>query len=262
MAGKYLDAIKLTNKLFYFLRPRSKKLQFRQAKAAGRNAAIEKYAHTHARKITSSPSKEMLEDIVSIVSTASNLINFGKTAEVGNGMELLDYLAGPKHSNVECRGRVNALILTGVDPFGSCSEVKRVLYCRAVDNASEGNTHQCAIKILGSALFDSIACAMLTLRDLGYWKPVIPILLEDMNNVEKDPHLACFAVRCLRAWIAANKRYRVVEALDACTLEIDRGEMIALIKRLATFGRQKYANLEMEGILLFRVFGAILFIES
>ena len=166
-------------------------------------------------------------------------------------MDLLDYLSGTKHINTNCRSYVNSMILTGVDPFGNSNEVMDLLYKHAVNNTSTGTAHQYAVKILGSALFDEEARILLTSKDVCYWNNVVPILLQDMKNVDKDLHVAYFSGRCLRAWIAAKNHYQGIDDLDTLVSGIDRDEIKDIVARFEICGREKYSKLEIEAMAIF-----------
>jgi hypothetical protein len=203
-------------------------------------------------QFTSPLPKDFLKKTVLSVSSASDLIKLKMAPEIKNGMELVDYLTGTKHINAVNRGQVNTMILTGVDPFGRENDVMNVIYEHAVDNSNKA-AHRWAIKIVGNALLDvRNGGVILKPRNFDFWRAIIPVMLQDMKHVDEDPHLACFAVRCLRAWVVAKKICKISgRTLDSYTADsMDPSELKNIIIRMATYGKEKYANLEIESLEL------------
>ena len=255
-SGDSLDAHKLKNRLIRAIRgPKMTKQRqlFREAKAvnAGRMNDCSP-APISTIQFTSPLPNDFLKKTVLSVSSASDLIKLKMAPEIKNGMELVDYLTGTKHINAVNRGQVNTMILTGVDPFGRENDVMNVIYEHAVDNSNKA-AHRWAIKIVGNALLDvRNGGVILKPRNFDFWRAIIPVMLQDMKHVDEDPHLACFAVRCLRAWVVAKKICKISgRTLDSYTADsMDPSELKNIIIRMATYGKEKYANLEIESLEL------------
>ena len=92
--------------------------------------------------------------------------------------------------------------------------------------------------------------------------------MRDMKNVENDPHVAYFAVRCVRAWIILWKIYSSsVEGDQICKRlilfrtgksfetgdgarrsTIDMTEFKEVILQVAAYGREKYSNIARDSM--------------
>lgn len=251
LLGHSLSAHKLRIMLFRTLGPKKKINQFKQAK----DMLTPSCDLTQTSCLPKPLPKDLFKNIAHSVSTASNLIKFHTHTEIANGMELLNYLSSKNHSNIENRSHVNKMILTGIDPTGHNNDVMDVLHACAIDNARSVSSvaHRWAIKIVGTALFDIGACADLTPQDFTYWNDIIPVLLQDIDHLNTDPHLACSAIRCLRAWIAAKKKCFRDGTLGpgASQVGMDMNTLKLIIMRMVSYGRDKYADLEVEAMALY-----------
>lgn len=269
-SGDCLDAQKIKNQLFRSIKPKttvqSHQQLFKKSKKNARTRVRPSPITVHAItgntgkhqtlvQFFSSEDKFLVERTVLSVSNASDLIKLDKS--ILNGIQLLEFLSSDKHKNNLTRGHVNTMILTGMDPFGREHEVMSVLHKLAVDTTSNNKTvHRWAVKTIGNALLDVVHNAgrvTLKSRDLHFWKDFIPPLLQDMKNVEEDPHLAYYAVRCLRGWIGA----KISSVHQSKRSLLGYGAFSKFLKEMVAYGKQKHANLEKEARVLLSLIGPI-----
>lgn len=223
------------------------------------------------------PQAELLKKITHTVTRACKLISkLDMPGQNSNdGMELLDFLTDAKrHVKESNRTHVCSMILTGLDPLGKENEIRNVIHRFGMSNTNPV-AHRWAIRIFGNALLNYQTYEVSPLGSTNhrdFWRPILPVLMRDMKNVENDPHVAYFAVRCVRAWIILLKTYtssvegdKICKRLKFLTTgksfetgdgarrsTVDMTEFKEIILQVAAYGREKYSNIERESMALLR----------
>lgn len=190
---------------------------------------------------------KFLGDALHSVSIACDLISKDTTQETISGMQILIFFTDPRSVHPVYAAHVSNMILTGFDPFGLKTDVRKLVYRHVVSNHDDA-VHHCALQIIGNCLYTIRADSIFKDYELDLWGSIVPALLQDMEHVDHNPHIACNATRCFRGWISAKARGSD-SAVDF-SIDVDRCRMKNIIARMISYGKENHAKLERESMAL------------
>jgi hypothetical protein len=233
-SGDGLQAHRLKCLLFKSLT--SKKPHFQDAKT---NHSIENQKGDQKDK------HSRFVDAMETIETATKLMCSRSTEDIISGLKLIHFLTDPKRVKNEISSHVSSIIWVGLDPYKmTMLHATEIIRNYALD-CSNKVVHFWAISILGNVFIHQDKRAVLTYREMEIWSQIIPMLIEDMENFESNPHTACVSIRVLRALIVVrshlhdNRRRRMFSEEEKDRLKANIGNVVA-------FGMEQNANIEIE----------------
>jgi len=234
-SGDGLQAHRLKRLLFKSLI--SKKLNFQDAR---KNHSIEN------QKGNLEDQDSRFVDAMETIETATKLMRSRSTENIISGLKLIHFLSDPNRVNYEISSHVSCIIWTGIDPYKKTMlHATEIIRTYALD-CSNKIVHFWAISILGNVFIHQHKRAVLTYREMKIWSEIIPMLIEDMENVKSNPHTACVSIRVLRELIAVRSHLNDSRRRRMFTEE-EKIRLKAYIGNVVLFGMEQNANIEKEG---------------
>ncbi len=181
-----------------------------------------------------------LMDVLNSVAMAYELILNQNSIDTPTGFRMLLFLTDAKSIHRVYAAHVSDFLLLGQDVFSNdVPAVKEAIYTYVVET-KDCVEHHYALQILTNAFENSSLQQDIPINvqsDLDIWNEIIPSLILDMKNVEKNPHVAYNAVKCLRAWYGL--------AGDQAEMEFKKA-ILSSLKKVRSFGQQWYSSIEEE----------------
>lgn len=181
-----------------------------------------------------------LMDVLNSVTMAYELIQNQNPIDMQTGFQMLLFLTDAKSIHRVYAAHVSDFLLLGHDVFSNdIPAVKEAMHKYVIEkrNCVE---HHYALQILTNAFEHSSLQQDIPVNvqpDLDTWNEIIPSLMLDMKNVEKNPHVAYNAVKCLRAWFGL--------AGDQADMKYKK-QILSSLKKVRSFGQQWYSSIEEE----------------
>jgi hypothetical protein len=197
------------------------------------------------------PSQSQFSDVMDTIANATQAMCSRSTEEIIAGLRLLDFLTDPRHVNPAITSRVSYIIWAGagIDPDKNTRLQATDILCNyALDNSNE-IVNFWAVRTLGNVFLHLHKRVDLQQQRMGLvWSQIIPTLIENMIDVEINPHISCTSMRCLRALITLHgpvndERRRLFSDEDKRNLKTNLG-------RAFVFGHEQNEDIKKEAIKL------------
>jgi len=204
---------------------------------------------------TSEPSAvdlSRLSDAAQTIETATRLMCSRSTEDIFSGLKLMDFLTDPRHVIPGISLYVSNLIWRGIDPRRKTRlRATDILRNYVLDN-SNADAHFWAVRTVGNAFLHMHSRREdLCHTDMEEWSRIIPMLLDDMENVKSNPHTACYAIRCLRGLIEAKLTFNENNEKRKVFSDEEKRRLRVNISKVVAYGKEANADIEKEGIKLF-----------
>lgn len=197
------------------------------------------------------PSQSQFSDVMDTIENATQAMCSRSTEEIISGLRLLDFLTDPRHVNPAITSRVSYIIWAGIDPHKNTRVQATDILCNyALDNSNE-IVNFWAVRTLGNVFLHLHKRVDLQQQRMGLvWSQIIPTLIENMIDVERNPHTACTSMRCLRALITSHRllndeRIRLFSDEDKRNLKKNLGKLVV-------FGHEQNEDIKKEAIKLLK----------
>ena len=197
------------------------------------------------------PSQSQFSDVMDTIANATQAMCSRSTEEIISGLRHLDFITDPRHVNPAITSRVSYIIWAGIDPHKNTGLRATDILCNyALDNSNE-SVNFWAVRTLGNVFLHLHKRADLQQQRMGLvWRQIIPTLIENMIDVERNPHTACTSIRCLRALITShgllNDERRILFSDE------DKRNLKKNLGRLVVFGHEQNVDIEKEAIKLLK----------
>lgn len=181
-----------------------------------------------------------LMDVLNSVATAYELMFNQNSIDTLMGLQMMIFLTDSSSIHRVYAAHVSDFILLGYDVFDNEVPAVRDVIYNYVANERGSIEHQYALQILTNAFQNSSIQQEIPTNNMpkiDSWNTVIPALILDMDEVEKSPHVAYNAVKCLRTWYCfagaqADMSYKE--------------QILSSLERVRSYGEQSYISLERE----------------
>ena len=252
--GDGFDAHRLKYLLFKSLQ--LKKHKFQEARSIT-DRSIDDYItkesnnHNEASK-PSVVDLSRLSDAAQTIETATRLMCSRSTEDTFSGLKLMDFLTDPRRVIPGISLYASNLIWRGIDPRRKTRlRATDILRNYVLDN-SNADAHFWAVRTVGNAFLHMHSRREdLCHTDMEKWSRIIPMLLDDMENVKSNPHTACYAIRCLRGLIEAKLTFNENNEKRKVFSDEEKRRLRVNISKVVAYGKEANADIEKEGIKLF-----------
>lgn len=182
-----------------------------------------------------------LMDVLNSVTMAYEMIFNQNTVDIVMGLQMLTFLTDSTSIHRVYAAHVSDFILLGHDIFGNnVPAVRDVIYNYVVKERDCVERHY-ALQILTNAFENSSLQQEIPTKnantEIDSWNSVIPSLIRDMKNVERNPHVTYNAIRCLRTWYSLAGIHAEMSYKD---------DILSSVEKVRLFGEQWYISLEKE----------------